>query len=90
MDTLLATLLRIAAEQPVLFVVEDLHWADPTTLEWLGLVVEQLRTARILAGLHIPARVHTAVDGTLECHHGDAGSHACRPGRRVGRAGGAR
>ena len=49
MQTLLTTLLRIAAEQPVLLVVEDLHWADPTTLEWLSLVLEQLSTARIMA-----------------------------------------
>ena len=41
---LLTFLLRIAAQQPVLLVVEDLHWVDPTTLEWLSLVVDQLRT----------------------------------------------
>ena len=49
MRALLAILLRIAAEQPVLFVVEDLHWVDPTTLEMLTLLVEQLQTARVLA-----------------------------------------
>jgi predicted ATPase len=42
-------LLRIAAQQPVLFVMEDLHWVDPTTLELLGLLVDQGPTARILA-----------------------------------------
>src|SRR5262249_50127346 len=35
LHTLLAILLRIAAQQPVLFVMEDLHWVDPTTLELL-------------------------------------------------------
>jgi predicted ATPase len=49
MRALLTVLLRIAAEKPVLFVVEDLHWVDPTTLELLSLLVEQLHTARILA-----------------------------------------
>ena len=49
MRALLTVLLRRAAEQPVLFVVEDLHWVDPTTLELLSLLVEQLHTARILA-----------------------------------------
>ena len=34
MHVLLTTLLRIAAQQPVLFVMEDLHWVDPTTLEF--------------------------------------------------------
>src|SRR5262249_9426217 len=49
LQALLTILLRIAAEQPVLFVMEDLHWADPTTLEWLSLLVDQGPTARILA-----------------------------------------
>jgi class 3 adenylate cyclase/tetratricopeptide (TPR) repeat protein len=45
---LLTILLRIAARQPVLFVMEDLHWVDPTTLEFLSLLVDQGPTARIL------------------------------------------
>src|SRR5262249_41648056 len=44
----LTILLRIAAQQPVLLVMEDLHWVDPTTLEWLSLLVDQGPTARIL------------------------------------------
>jgi predicted ATPase/class 3 adenylate cyclase len=46
---LLTILLRIAAQQPVLFVMEDLHWVDPTTLELLTLLVDQGPTAHILA-----------------------------------------
>jgi class 3 adenylate cyclase/predicted ATPase len=46
---LLTILLRIAAQQPVLFVMEDLHWVDPSTLEFLSLLVDQGPTARILA-----------------------------------------
>ena len=49
MHVLLTSLLRIAAQQPVLFVMEDLHWVDPTTLEFLTLLVDQGPTARILA-----------------------------------------
>ena len=45
----LTVLLRIAAQQPVLFVMEDLHWVDPSTLELLSLLVDQGPTARILA-----------------------------------------
>ena len=33
LHALLTILLRIAAQQPVLFVMEDLHWVDPSTLE---------------------------------------------------------
>ena len=49
LHALLTILLRIAAQQPVLFVMEDLHWVDPTTLELLSLLVDQGPTARILA-----------------------------------------
>ena len=45
----LTILLRIAAQQPVLFVMEDLHWVDPSTLELLNLLVDQGPTTRILA-----------------------------------------
>ena len=49
MQALLTTVLRIAAQRPVLFVMEDLHWVDPTTLEFLSLLVDQGPTAPILA-----------------------------------------
>jgi predicted ATPase len=41
-------LLAEAERQPILVLWEDLHWADPTTLELLGLVVEQAPTAALL------------------------------------------
>ncbi|HEY7496806.1 MAG TPA: AAA family ATPase, partial [Candidatus Tectomicrobia bacterium] len=46
---LLGLLLRLAAEQPLLLIMEDLHWVDPSTLEWLSLLVDQGPTSRILA-----------------------------------------
>jgi predicted ATPase len=36
-EALVAWLLEEAERQPVLVVWEDLHWADPSTLEWLSL-----------------------------------------------------
>jgi predicted ATPase len=45
----LTIFLRVATQQPLLFVMEDLHWVDPTTLEFLSLLVGQGPTARILA-----------------------------------------
>src|SRR5262249_32771053 len=49
MQALVTILLRRAAQQPVLVVMEDLHWVDPSTLEFLTLLVDQGPTARILA-----------------------------------------
>ena len=47
-EVLVAWLLAEAAQQPVLAVWEDLHWADPSTLELLGLLLDQVPTARLL------------------------------------------
>jgi predicted ATPase/class 3 adenylate cyclase len=49
LHAILTILLRGAAQQPVLFIMEDLHWVDPSTLELLSLLVDQGPTARILA-----------------------------------------
>ncbi len=48
LEALLTWLLALTEPQPVLFVVEDLHWIDPSTLEFLTLLVEQGPTARLL------------------------------------------
>jgi class 3 adenylate cyclase len=50
-DTLVAWLLEEAERQPVLAVWEDLHWADPSTLEVLGLIVDQIPTAPMVSVL---------------------------------------
>ena len=48
LDALVAWMAAQADRQPVLAVWEDLHWADPTTLELLGLVIEQAPTVPML------------------------------------------
>jgi class 3 adenylate cyclase/predicted ATPase len=49
LEALSAWLLAEAQRQPVLVLWEDIHWADPTTLELLGLLVERAPSASILA-----------------------------------------
>jgi predicted ATPase len=48
LETIVAILLQLAEQQPILFIVEDLHWTDPTTLEWLNLLIDQTPTASLL------------------------------------------
>jgi predicted ATPase len=47
LDALLTIFLTLATNQPVLFIVEDLHWVDPSTLELLNLLIDHVATARI-------------------------------------------
>src|SRR5712692_3734114 len=46
-EALVAWLLEEAERQPVLAVWEDLHWADPSTLDVLSLMLDQVATARM-------------------------------------------
>ena len=45
---LVEQLLGLARRRPVLMVVEDAHWIDPTTLEFLGQALDQIAGARVL------------------------------------------
>jgi class 3 adenylate cyclase/predicted ATPase len=47
LETILVILLEQAATHPTLLIVEDLHWVDPTTMEWLSLVVDQVPTTSL-------------------------------------------
>jgi len=48
LEAVLGLLIALAAEQPVLVLIEDLHWVDPSTLELLNLLLEQAPTVRVL------------------------------------------
>jgi predicted ATPase len=58
LEALLAWLCAEATRHPVLFIVEDLHWIDPSTLELLTLLIAQGPTARILTVLTCRPEFH--------------------------------
>lgn len=48
MEALVAWTLALAEQQPLVMLVEDLHWCDPSTVELLGLALERSPTAKVL------------------------------------------
>jgi predicted ATPase/class 3 adenylate cyclase len=48
LEALIAVFEAMASLDPVLIVVEDLHWIDPSTLELLSLLIEHLGLARVV------------------------------------------
>jgi class 3 adenylate cyclase/tetratricopeptide (TPR) repeat protein len=59
--------LGVARVQPTVIAIEDLHWADPSTLELLQLLVEQGGTARLL--LLYTARPEFHAQWPTRAHH---------------------
>jgi predicted ATPase len=65
--TLVAWTLGTARAQPLVIATEDLHWADPSTLELIQLLVEQGAMARLL--LLYTARPEFHAPWPLREHH---------------------
>lgn len=38
----------VASSQPLVLVVEDLHLCDPSTIEFLGILIEQIETSKVM------------------------------------------
>jgi predicted ATPase/class 3 adenylate cyclase len=51
LESIVALLLEQAEQHPVLFIIEDLHWLDPTSLALLDLLIDQTPTAALLTVL---------------------------------------
>jgi predicted ATPase/class 3 adenylate cyclase len=47
-EALVAWVFSVARTQPIVLVVEDLHWVDPSTLELVEMLAEQAATAPLL------------------------------------------
>jgi len=65
--TLVEWVLGSARAQPLVIATEDLHWADPSTLELIQLLVEQGATARLL--LLYTARPEFHAPWAMRAHH---------------------
>ncbi len=47
-EALATVFIGLAERQPVVLLIDDLHWADPSTLETLGFLIQQIPTTRLL------------------------------------------
>lgn len=57
LEALTAWVLDMAERQPLVLLIEDLHWLDPTTLDWLGRLIDQTPAAPLF--LVLTLRLHT-------------------------------
>ena len=48
LELVLGVIERLAADRPLMFVIEDLHWADRSTLDLVALLVRALHADRVL------------------------------------------
>jgi DNA-binding CsgD family transcriptional regulator/tetratricopeptide (TPR) repeat protein len=48
LDAILGSLQRLAEREPILFIIEDLHWADPATRETIAFLIRQIESDRIV------------------------------------------
>ena len=64
LETITAWLLEVSERAPQVLVVEDLQWADPTTIELLGMIVERIGSASVLGLFAFRPELTPLWDGT--------------------------
>ena len=67
-ETLIKHFCSMSLKKPILMIVEDLHWLDPSTFEMLDLWIEQLQSRRCFFNTNIQARIHTALASPFFFH----------------------
>lgn len=61
LEVLVQVLLKMSELKPILFVVEDLHWIDPSSIEFLTLLIERTENARIFTILSWRSDTHRSI-----------------------------
>ncbi len=61
LEVLVQVLLKMSELKPILFVVEDLHWIDPSSIEFLTLLIERTENARIFTILSWRSDTHPSI-----------------------------
>ena len=58
LEVLVEVLVKMSEQTPILFIVEDLHWIDPSSIEFLTLLIAQVENARIFVVLSCRSDTH--------------------------------
>ena len=58
LEVLVQVLLKMSEQKPILFIVEDLHWIDPSSIEFLTLLTARIEKARIFTVLSTRSDTH--------------------------------
>ena len=58
LEVLVQVLLKMSEQKPILFIVEDLHWIDPSSIEFLTLLIARIEKARIFTVLSTRSDTH--------------------------------
>lgn len=67
-EALVSLLTELSCREPLLLVVEDLHWADPSTVEVINLLVSEAATAPLCVVLTARPTFKPTWAGTLVTH----------------------
>ncbi len=70
----------IAADAPLLLKLEDIHWSDASTLDWLAHVARRPEPARLMRAGDVPARGCGGHQGRPRRHRRGAGAARTVPG----------
>ncbi len=60
LEVLVQVLLKMAEQKPILFVLEDLHWIDPSSIDFLTLLISRIENTRIFTILSRRYNVQTS------------------------------
>jgi TOMM system kinase/cyclase fusion protein len=82
-EALVAWILALGERQPLVMLFEDLHWCDPSTVELLGLLLEQSPTAKVLTLLTFRPDFEPPWPGRSQLTHLAVGRLSRRQARKM-------
>ncbi len=77
-ETLRDLMLRVSQEKPLVLVVEDLHWIDKTSEEFLGYLIGMAPQHLHHAAASLSSRIHPSLGEQVLLHQGRPGSTGYR------------